>query len=175
MPSLHERVAFLREAGEVRRCHTTPLSREYTVGLHSYNAVNLLLLLHPAPSLNLVRALMWHDAPERLLGDLPATAKWASIDLTTAYEALEARIAGHFGIQVLLTDEEREWVNAMDSLELYLWSCEEIRAGNLAFVEYKNRLLERFGRYSRGPGHHAAMQFAVLYGPTERTSNVVPD
>ena len=73
---INRRVLAAREGGNVLRCHTVPHHGQYSVGKHSYDALSLLLLLHPNPSMNLVKATLWHDCAERFVGDMPAPAKW---------------------------------------------------------------------------------------------------
>lgn len=169
--SLAQRVQFLREAATVERCHQTPHFGSYSVGLHSYNAVNLLLLLHPDPSINLIKALLWHDAAERLVGDLPATALWASEELRTAAEILERRINHEWEIDVQLTDEEGLWLRAIDKLELLLWSREQIYLGHHRFGEFVT-ILEDWFRKTDLPYYVRAFYETGLTNPLTRISNV---
>lgn len=125
----HERTQFLREAGLVERMHTEPHFGSYSVGLHSYNAVNLLLLLNPSPSMNLVKAVLWHDAAERLTGDVPAPAKWANPELKASLDLSEDRILGHYGLKIVLDSYENQWLKAVDRLELWIWASEQARFG----------------------------------------------
>lgn len=131
-----ERIRFLREAGVIPRCHTfgSPDPRQ-TVGLHSWNATNLLLVLHPDPSLNLIKAVQWHDAPERYVGDTPSPAKWASPELRDALAKLEDRVHAHFGTSVPLTEQERLWLQCVDLLELLLMAQERRALGDYRFLQ----------------------------------------
>lgn len=128
-------VKRLRESGHVRRCHTIPHLGEYTVGKHSYDALSLLLVLHPGPSVNLIKAVLWHDAGERYCGDLPAPAKWASATLREAYETLEAgvvrRMHGLGEIMDSFTEDDKRWLDAVDRIEFMLWCFEQTQLGNL--------------------------------------------
>jgi 5'-deoxynucleotidase YfbR-like HD superfamily hydrolase len=110
------------EAGEVRRCHVVPHSTPYTVAAHSYGALSLLLLLHPDPSPALIRAVLWHDVGERWLGDLPSPAKWVFPELGAVYEAAEEEVLRKLGLFSELTEEERLWLSAVDTLELWFWA-----------------------------------------------------
>lgn len=174
-PTPHQRVQFLREAGEVRRCHVTPLARPYNIALHSFNAVNLLLLLHPSgePTLNLVRALMWHDAAERTLGDLPAPPKWESHLLASAYEELEQRVNRYWGIDSYLSHEDKQWLQAIDKLELFLFSIEEVAYGNLAFREYVDQLKSWFDSHRESIPREVD-RFIRTLTPYERLPNGLP-
>ncbi len=131
-----ERVRFLREAGIIPRCHTFGApDPSQTVGLHSWNVTNLLLVLHPEPSLNLIKAAMWHDAPERHLGDIPAPVKWASPVIRNELAKLEDRIHAEFGTSVPLTDDEVRWLVCVDRLELLLMAQERRALGDYRFLQ----------------------------------------
>lgn len=123
-------VRATREAGTVRRCHIVPHHGQYNIAQHSYGAVSLLLLLHPEPSLNLIKAVQWHDVGERWLGDMPAPAKWSNPELGAVYEAAEERVLKTLGLLPDLTEEEVNWLKAVDTLELLLWCREEAALGN---------------------------------------------
>lgn len=129
-----ERVRAMREGGAVERSHTIPHLDSYTVGLHSYNAVSLLMLLHPNPSRALIEAVLWHDVPERWLGDLPATAKWLNPELKAAYGRAERKVIDRLGIPMddfMLTEDDWWWLNAVDRLEFWLWALDQHMSGNM--------------------------------------------
>ena len=131
-----ERIRFLREAAAVTRCHTFGApDLAQTVGLHSHNALNLLLVLHPEPSLNLIKAVQWHDAPERYTGDIAAPAKWASEKLADALLDLETQIHDYFGTQVELTPDEAMWLLTVDKLDLLLMAQERRALGDYRFLQ----------------------------------------
>jgi len=128
-----DRIRVLRESGAIMRCHNVPHHGEYSVGLHSYNVVSLILQLHPNPRMELIRAAMWHDMPERYLGDLPAPAKWYNPNLRATYEHAEATVLEKVGMPDLmecLTDEEIWWLHACDRLELELFCQDQAAMGN---------------------------------------------
>ena len=119
-------IELTRASGHVRRAHTFPHIGEYTVGKHSFDALSLLFLLNPEPSLRLVKAVLWHDLGERVMGDLPAPAKWNNPELAMAYEGAErkALATDHpsaYDAIANLTTEERIWLKTVDLLELLLW------------------------------------------------------
>lgn len=128
----------IREGGNVLRCHTMPcLGRDYTVAHHSFNAVSLVLQLHPRPSVNLLKAVAWHDMGERWAGDLPSPALQLNPLLKEAYEIAEQRALIRAGIRFpMLTPEEKKWLSAVDKLELLLWAREQIFLGNRNAQEY---------------------------------------
>lgn len=123
----------IREGGQTQRCHTMQYIHPYNVAIHSYNALSLLLVLHPNPSVNLIKAVLWHDVPERWTGDVPSPAKWASTNLKEALDLLEQKILIALDISDAfqqLTKEELQWLTAVDLLELWVWGKEQFQLGN---------------------------------------------
>lgn len=124
-----DRIRAFREAGNVRRSHTIPYHGEYTNGKHCYDALSLLLVAHPDPSTNLIKAVLWHDTAERWLGDLPHPAKKAFPMLGEEYAIAEEAILGQLGIPSI-TNEELVWLKAVDALEFWLWAKDQEAIGN---------------------------------------------
>lgn len=122
----------LRASFLVKRWHVMPTIREQTVGEHSGQAVQLLLMLHPDPSMSLVKALLWHDTSERVVGDVPAPAKRAHPEFCKFYEAYEERIQRemHPSTIVELMPSDHRWLKAIDVLELVLHMGDEILLGS---------------------------------------------
>lgn len=144
-----ERIMAVREGGQTQRCHTFPHSSLYNVAVHSFNAASLLLLLYPKgqPSLNLIKAVLWHDVPERWTGDVPSPAKWASPLLKKIMDNLEQRIFEKLELATIfkeLTPEELNWLTAVDLLELYIWSREQEMFGNPNAAYMRNRIWNLF-------------------------------
>lgn len=128
---INRRVLAAREGGNVLRCHTVPHHGQYSVGKHSYDSLSLLLLLHPEPSMNLVKAVLWHDCAERFVGDMPAPAKWLNQALGEEYEKAEREAQEASGLALPdLTEEEQNWLTAVDRVELLLWAEEQSALGN---------------------------------------------
>ena len=143
-----KKVLAIREGGQTQRCHTMLYHGAYNVAIHSYNAVSLLLQLYPtAPSIALIRAVMWHDVPERWTGDVPTPAKMACPELRVVLDGLEKRILTSLGIGELFTSlsgHERNWLNAVDLLELYIWACEQVAIGNTTAKDMVKQILQIF-------------------------------
>ena len=129
-----QRALALREGGQTQRCHTMPYIGPYNVAMHSYNALSLLLTIYPTqPSLELVKAVLWHDVPERWTGDVPTPAKMSSYLLKQHLYGLELKVLERLGIGELfinLTATEKEWLDAVDLLELLMWGREQEALGN---------------------------------------------
>lgn len=133
MLTQNQKVKVFREAALVRRMHCVPMHTDYTVGQHSHGALDLLLLLHPRPSLALIKAVQWHDKHERFVGDVPATAKRAHRPLGNALGHLEREINEFLGVQDTLDSlelDEKLWLQAVDLLDLMLTCEEEMQLGN---------------------------------------------
>ena len=124
------RVKLMREASSVKRCHAIPTIGHYDIGQHSFGMLCLLFTLNPNPSINLVRAIMAHDFPERFTGDIPAPGKWLGILNIGATERVEDCIIEFLGFSVSLSDIEKSWLKGLDMLEYFLWTEDQIVLGN---------------------------------------------
>lgn len=146
MDPLIKRLLFLREASNVRRCHTLPHHGEYTVGKHTFDCITLLFLLYPRePSIELVRALVLHDLPERFLGDLPSPLFKNNTLLMQSFAKAERDILDSFGFtKPDLTEEEEDWLICLDKVELYFWAIEQIFQGNANARNYVDGVREWF-------------------------------
>lgn len=125
-----ERIREMRAASRIERCHTTPHHGSYTVGQHSYDMANLLLALHPEPSMELLKAVLWHDLHERWLGDTPTPTKCADPEIRRRLKILEDQCNEHLDIKVKLTPVEQRWLKAVDRIDLWLWAKEQVQMGN---------------------------------------------
>lgn len=172
------RIAATREAGTVRRCHIVPHHGQYNIAQHSYGAVSLLLLLHPHPSLNLIKAVQWHDVAERWLGDIPAPAKWTHTELGEAYERAEEELLKRLGLFGELTDLEVAWLKAVDTLELWLWCREEEALGNAAVTPMRRaceKVTEKRQLEGSLPAIAAQLYDALYPCPQKRLSDFFED
>jgi hypothetical protein len=120
------KVLATREAGQVVRCHTVPRVPYYDVAQHTFGALNLLLLLHPGPSVDLIKAVQWHDVAERWTGDVPATAKWGNPALGEFLAERETDVLTRLELSVSLGEEDTRWLKAVDILDLWLWGRENL-------------------------------------------------
>lgn len=158
------KIKILREGNKVRRCHVLPHIGEYTVGQHSADALGLLFTLYPGkPSLNLIQALLTHDITERFLGDMPSTAKGLCPELGEAYTKAEVILEKKLGTDFKLNLTEHKWLRAIDILELYLWSVEQLYMGNQNVRPWLQKLYSKLG----GPDIPKAVQeVAFTYNAT---------
>jgi len=136
-------ILSLRRAGYVTRAHTIPHAMTQTIAEHSAHALSIILVLHPDPSMDLIKAILWHDTPEIHTGDVPAPVKRYNADLCHALNKAESKwISEHptFNEAMFnLTDHEFLWLKAADTLELMLWSDDQIAMGNTHFQMIRNK------------------------------------
>ena len=155
---LTDLIQAAREAAAVRRCHVVPHHGEYTNGYHSHNALSLLFILHPDPSMDLVKALHSHDYGERWVGDMPAPAKWYDPALGEAYGRAEQGALQTWGFYwgwEGMSSDDYDWLNALDRLELWFWCQDQMAMGNkhvtnvLYHLNRSFKQLDRVGRLPR--------------------------
>lgn len=127
------KIKFMREAASVRRCHTVPIIGEYNVGYHSFNMLSMLRILWPEAPISLVWAIVEHDVPERLIGDIPAPVKWFQIvskeALNKAEKEILVEVLGEDNLTKLNINELR-WLAGLDIFELALFCRDQIMFGN---------------------------------------------
>lgn len=117
--------AFL--AGFTRRWHVNPVMSaiEDRVDAHSGRVVRILIMMHPDPSIELLKAAATHDDGEFRTGDISwkykrtmsADAK-AALELEEAHERAEiwgTDWAFHLG------DLDQDWLRFADLLDAFMW------------------------------------------------------
>lgn len=118
-------IDFVRAGGAVRRFHTIPMIGEQTVAAHSWGVIIQLFEICE-PSVNLLRAAAYHDVAECFTGDIPAHAKWGSVELKEACKTLEREVEAKNGIAVKLCDDEYAMLKFADILD-GIYTCSEQR------------------------------------------------
>jgi 5'-deoxynucleotidase YfbR-like HD superfamily hydrolase len=126
----NRRARTFREAGAVQRCHTVPHHGCYDIAQHSWNMAMLLYQFHPNPSTELIYAVLSHDVAERFTGDTPAPARWAFPPLRESAKVLEKRINHFLGIDLELSEEDALWLSALDRIEFWMWTHDQLAMGN---------------------------------------------
>ncbi len=174
--TVEKQVQATREGGAVQRCHVLRHGRPYDVAQHTFGAVNLLLLLHPNPTIQLVKAVQWHDVVEKWTGDLPAPAL-RNAGVAEAVERLRRDVLCRLGLyagdstSMLLTEEEREWVHAVDVLEFWLWCRENQQEPDVA-IAFQSATLELADIHTQG--HLPASAWAFYVGMLATPSVPLP-
>ena len=122
----------IREGGWTDRMHTWYKLRRYSVGEHSWSMASLAHLLFPADTdRTLLLAILYHDVPERWVGDTPYTAKYIlSPALGQELKKTEDKVSARLEIDFELTPRAKKILGFCDVLEFTLWCREEIAMGN---------------------------------------------
>jgi 5'-deoxynucleotidase len=143
-------------AGGVQRYHTTPVLARLgqTTADHQGRCVQLLLALHPDPSVALIRAVAHHDVGEGWAGDLPAPFKQAQPEIAAAHAEAEQEFAARaMGWRVLddLSREDLRWLALIDGLEAWAFMLGHARgeAERGGWPDTRKACLER--AWSFGP------------------------
>lgn len=141
-----ERIKFAREGARVERTHASPGIGSHSVGVHTFNMLTMLLILKPDASGQLIRAIVQHDIPERITGDMPHPAKKAGVqnnDVQAHIEMqLNEQVFGNDAVQDL-NEEEVKWLNGLDMLEFYCHIRDQLMFGNRGY-ETKNAAVENY-------------------------------
>ena len=125
-----ERLRAQREGGQVRRAHTTPHIGHYDNAQHSFNMLLLLYELHPDPSLELSKAIAYHDLAERYMGDIPAPALLEYPEIRDGIKQVEKEVAALMGLEIQISDDDKRWLASLDKLEHWLWCQDQLALGN---------------------------------------------
>lgn len=123
-----------REAANVKRYHTASIIKEETVGHHSFNVANLLMIMTngQCPHRLIVAALL-HDMGEPKTGDLPSPVKVGlPKEVQDKLEEIEHRAlrAIHPYADLDLSEEEGRLLSLADKIDGLLKCREELRMGN---------------------------------------------
>ena len=126
----YEKLETIYDAQFINRYHTVPLGGlRQTVGAHSYAVVVLLDQLWDNCSKNLLLSALYHDVPEIVLGDIPATAKWSYPDVQKVFKKAEQKVMRDLDIDFVLTDRELNRLKMADMLELVMY-CHKLNDSN---------------------------------------------
>jgi 5'-deoxynucleotidase YfbR-like HD superfamily hydrolase len=121
-----------RDAGAVKRYHVKRTLRQQTVAEHTFGM--LMLVKQVAPHIDksvLYAAILHHDLPELMTGDVPAPIKRAHPELGPLMNSIEEELAPLYDpLCERLTQEEASLLKWADRMELVLWCLEEYRMGN---------------------------------------------
>lgn len=95
---------------------------------HCHNMLDMYLAVCPKEdqTLNMVRAIQFHDVPERWLGDMPAPIKKG----ISGFKEMESHVMSVLGIGYTLNNEESNWLWALDKAELLFWCKDQLALGN---------------------------------------------
>jgi 5'-deoxynucleotidase YfbR-like HD superfamily hydrolase len=117
-------------AGEVRRYHTLVTLEAQNVAAHSWGVATLIALNFPYADTVLYKAALFHDVPEVVTGDMPATFKWAAPKVAADMDEAEQVIHKDWGTCTRLTRQEKFVLKMCDMAELVLYARREANRGN---------------------------------------------
>lgn len=140
-----EKVDIIRRAGSINRYHTERILGVDTVGTHSWNVTVLIVLLHPNPSARLIKAALFHDVGEAMVGDLPYPAKRQWPKLAEQLSKAEDEVIDILEIEAesKLPKDDYNWLKACDALEAGLFAKEQLELGNTRAREIYNRVFKQ--------------------------------
>lgn len=119
-------------AGQTLRYHTVPrVGRGQNVAEHSWRAAVLMHTLWPdRVNLKTLLEVLYHDAAEQELGDIPAPAKWRYPEMYKLYEKAEREQLEALAVKQDLNAEESQMVRIVDMLECLTHVSAGIIEGN---------------------------------------------
>jgi 5'-deoxynucleotidase YfbR-like HD superfamily hydrolase len=145
------------ESGFVKRWHTHLMPVEQTLGHHQWGVAVIIALLHPNPSVKLLKAALLHDTHEKSLGDWPHSAKTENPALAEFEKAFERKFHMEHGIDYQLEADEQLWLTFADRLESFYFLSSvlflspklmEIRIEALTLAEEAVKGLQSFGYFT---------------------------
>jgi 5'-deoxynucleotidase YfbR-like HD superfamily hydrolase len=120
-----------RWAGEVLRYHTWPTRRQQSVGEHTWQVLRIWHQIFGLPSPQVCSYLLWHDAGELVLGDLPFPVKARNPTLKTIGDNVEMLALNKMGgQQVHLAPLDKVRTKACDLIEMLEFGWSEVEQGN---------------------------------------------
>lgn len=120
----------LLQSTMVRRCHTLMHHTPYSLGDHISRMLMIADFLYDGePPLQLIRGILYHDAAEGTLGDVPAPAKKRE-PLADAFKAAEKAVNKELGVNIELSSDLQAELKVIDSLEFIYFCRLEFRMGN---------------------------------------------
>jgi 5'-deoxynucleotidase YfbR-like HD superfamily hydrolase len=125
-----------RDAGAVKRYHVKRTHRTQTIAEHTFGM--LMLVKQVTEGLGeyglqsratLYEAILHHDLPELMTGDVPAPIKRVHPELGPLMDSIEQDLYPLYR-DYTLTQEEAALLKWADRMELVLWCLEEFKMGN---------------------------------------------
>lgn len=112
----------IMRGGYCTRWHANPdlAHVRETLAEHHGRVAQIIIALHPAPSLALIDAALHHDAGEPFAGDLPYPFKQRHPDLAAQHAAVEVQELERLGCAAFLTVKEKIWLAFADRLAGWL-------------------------------------------------------
>jgi len=111
-------------AGFVRRWHTNPdlAHIEDRIDGHSGRVARIILMLHPEPTVKLLRACLIHDDGESVVGDMKAPFKDSHPEMALVLGEVEAQEIRKIWGGFYMTTHEAMWLKFADRLDAFMWA-----------------------------------------------------
>jgi len=136
-------IKLAREAGKTKRYHMVNTIKEESVAEHSFNVVNLVLILSEGKaSRSLILAALTHDMGETAIGDIPSQIKKmlsfeAREELCAKEQEAIDRIHPH--IHANIDADEKHLLEICDNLDGLLKCIDELKMGNQHIIPVGER------------------------------------
>ena len=108
----------------VSRWHASPVPEMRNCGDnikdHHDRCVFLFWGLFDNPPITLRNAILWHDQPEVILGDMPFTAKRDFPELTAAWDVAEQAVIERYDVPQPANQWERDVLKLVDRMDAYM-------------------------------------------------------
>lgn len=155
------KVAFV--GGHVRRWHAADTTTEERVDSHTWGMLAIIHVLHPSPSVELLRAATFHDSPGELFsGDIPYGAKQAFPALGEADKAIGERAETALGVRQHLLPEEAWWLSFADMAQAVLFCRRQVGQGNSLMIPTLHDCEAALGSMIERPGAPEGVNGLVL-------------
>jgi len=141
---MKDTIQFIAAGAEVTRYHTVFTFNNETVGHHSHGVAMMVLMMKPDASASLLKAALYHDLAEQVVGDIPSPAK-RQFGLGERLDKLELAVIAEAGIEnPKLTDEEARMLKLADIAQGALFCARELSLGN----KRMRRIFDRYLSYA---------------------------
>lgn len=114
-------LAAILRGGHCTRWHANPdlAHVRETLAEHHARVAQIILALHPAPSVALLDAALHHDAGEPAVGDLPAPFKRDNPNCAALHAEAEDQARQALGIDIDLPEDDARWLALADRLAAF--------------------------------------------------------
>ncbi len=145
-----DRMMLMRKAQHVLRFHTVPTLHRQNVGEHTFGVLSILLEVWPSAGTELIKAALYHDAPEAVVGDTPSPALREFGILKDGVGIAESVVRNKYGLHTTLTVQDEKVLRFCDIMECMIFCLEEWYRGNKTALI----MAERAEEYIRSAGLH---------------------
>jgi 5'-deoxynucleotidase YfbR-like HD superfamily hydrolase len=140
-----------RLAGQVQRYHTWSMHRQQSVGEHTWQTMRIYWQIWGPLPPDVCTHLIWHDAGELVLGDLPFPVKKNNPRLKHECDVIERQalvkmIGGNIEDLIILSEEEKHRVKICDLIDMLEMGQTEFKMGNQYALPIINDVRSELGK-----------------------------